>query len=458
MATAQKVIVRFNITTKSSDNKNVILNICVSNNIRVSKIIEKNNFFLVIFSSVEDADKVFDEKILILFVSSNIEPSMPHELRARRSVIIKKLDDLICSASDRDIQQSIEQHNPGVIVRELRKFKDARGMKVTFTTAVMADKVLVGGIKILRLFIQGTDIHRDNYVNILTCYVCYDIEKHTSSNCPALKNDCNYKACSLCSSNEHTWKSCNNPTRRCINCDAEHSSLSNSCPVRQQVLRNKRASPQMSKINSYASAAASGNSSNLPHFFDNSTASKTMTCIMLSVMKSHSSQEEFETTLNNLLKQNKLPTISIGNYVPPRPNEIFHSVEPQQPPTNMSPNTPTVTQSPPISPLPPPEEPPAITCSSSGRASRRQEPHSARSPPTYDIRKMKIYRNYLAIRNGEELAESIAKGTAIVIDEFGRIPSSDVIADVCLNFSNVRNQITSLKVEELKKLRESTPA
>jgi len=41
-------------------------------------------------------------------------------------------------------------------------------------------------------------------------------------------------------------------------------------------------------------------------------------------------------------------------------------------------------------------------------------------------------------------------------DENGRIPASDVVADVCLNFSNLRNQITAVKVEELKKLKKST--
>jgi len=407
---AKFVSVKFHVESVSVATRNMILNICSNRNIKIVKIHEKPKWYLVVFSTADDADKIFDDDTARLFAASNVTPVMPSELKAKRSIIIKRVDSIIFSESESEIKSTIEEANFDIIVTELFKFKSTPGIKVTFSSSSMAIKVLLSGIYAFKLYIPPSEIQQDDYIFIQTCYTCYD-------------------------------------------------------KLRQEAIKNKRNGliSQKQTKNSYA-AAATPNSS--PRLSENSTSAKTMTCIMLSVIKNEESSKTFEETLNYLLKLNNLPTIRIGNYKPPSSNEIFPSRHNDITQGNQGNSKESVADGPAPEidkktgpPLPPhaarsrsQTTAKASTSSSSGTACARKATH-------LDLPvNLRIYRNYQAIRSGEELAEATRRGNAVITDDNYRTLPADVIANICADFAEFRNRVESVKVDELKKIKENMKA
>ena len=106
----------------------------------------------------------------------------------------------------------------------------------------MADRCSNSGLLLFFLHIPGHNILKDKYVKLITCYCCYSVEKHLSSNCPKKLSDPTYRVCSKCALHDHDFKSCPNvdDKLKCINCSGEHHAMSNTCPTRKEALRKKR--------------------------------------------------------------------------------------------------------------------------------------------------------------------------------------------------------------------------
>jgi len=474
----KNVSVKFKVDLISVSRKNQILDVCKNNNIRVIKIIDKPNHYLVIFPSSDDADRIFDAALAHLFAAANVEPVMPNELKAGRTIIVKRIDEIIFSASEDEIKSSVENENAGTVITEIHKFKNSPGIKVIFSNTVMAEKSLRNGFFAFRLFIPPNSIQRDEFIHIQTCYRCYKIENHSTPSCPSVQENPEYKICSLCSSSNHTWKQCQETRRSCSNCGGEHSALSYLCKVRQDAIKNKRNNKTLPKP-TYA-AVSSGQSvlSTLPNI---NVTSKATTCILLAIMKPQQNPKQFEDTLNHLLKQNNLPTISIGNYIPPTPSAICSSTphdttmhenmktsNVSSMPSNHKNETLNSSQSKqrklPTTSDPPQNEtkhskltqqPSASVPSTSTSASSKAKSVTTSRNTKDSLKTAKIFRNYLPIRTGEELSESIGRGTAVIVDKNNKYLPPDQIAEICLHFDEYRNKIESLKVEELKKLKGS---
>ena len=69
----------------------------------------------------------------------------------------------------------------------------------------MVDNCMEKGVNFFYYHVSSIDIKKDNYIKILTCFKCYNIDNHLTRNCP---NEHSFKICSECLSSDHTYTNC----------------------------------------------------------------------------------------------------------------------------------------------------------------------------------------------------------------------------------------------------------
>ena len=307
----------------SADNKAALLKLCAQCSVRLVRVLSISDGYILICSSISDADKLFNDSVLRLFSGSNFQLRMPSELKAERTIIIRRVDDSIYQCSSDEIAAEIQRCNKWAVVNNLVKFTKSPGLKITFSNEAMASKALQQGLPLMSLFIPGYDMVRDNYVFIPMCFRCYAINSHTTKKCPKSPS---YKICSLCSSTDHTWKQCTSSNKSCINCSGDHSTMAFTCPKKQEFINTQVRKP--SNFSSAIQTPVSTVSHNEPKTVavDNSIVAKTVSCVVLSLFGNYENPDKFKSTLNVLLADNGLPTLCLDRYTPPSPEHLLHDV------------------------------------------------------------------------------------------------------------------------------------
>lgn len=98
--------------------------------------------------------------------------------------------------------------------------------------------------------ISSYNIIQDKYRNINTCLRCYTLEDHHTTSCPKSRD---YKICSECSMEGHTWRECDGGSKRCINCEGNHSTMAMGCLKNKEIInikgRKKRRNNNLHRYN-----------------------------------------------------------------------------------------------------------------------------------------------------------------------------------------------------------------
>ena len=300
-----------NSTLCSQKNLLLLLN---NHEVRVTGVFVKQTEIIVSCASFDDAEKIFNDECRQLLANSDFEPLLPLELKAHRSVIINNVNNEIIRNDVEIIRQEIERCNPWSKVLEIFKFRNGRGMKITFSASAMASKCCDIGLSLFFLHIPNYQVKKDVFYNLLTCYTCYQVEDHTSAMCPKKLVNPNFKICSNCSEETHDYKICNiRPANyKCINCSGTHSSMSMTCPYRQDLLKAKR----LSSNTSFATKLKLSPNINSAKI-DQNIMAKTLTITITAALKEQQSPGSFSTYLNTLLQLNDLPAINMGDISPP---------------------------------------------------------------------------------------------------------------------------------------------
>ena len=298
-----------NSTLCNQKNLLVLLN---NHDVKITGVFVKPTEIIVSCASFDDAEKIFNDDCRQLLANSDFDPLLPLELKAHRSVIIHNVNNEIIRNEIEIIRQEIERCNPWSKVLEIFKFRNGRGMKITFSASAMASKCCDIGLSLFFLHIPNYQVKKDVFYNLLTCYCCYEVENHTSTMCPKKLENPNYKVCSNCSEETHDFKICNkSPANyKCINCSGKHSSMSMICPYRQDFLKTKR-------LSSNPSFASKIKSSRNDVKIDQNIMAKTLTITITAALKNQQDPGCFSTYLNTLLQLNDLPTINMGDVSPP---------------------------------------------------------------------------------------------------------------------------------------------
>ena len=236
--------------SREPSRKSVLLEILSNADIYITKLIPVNDGFIIITID-EDQDKVFQEGVKTKLTENNFHTVLPPELKARRSVIIFKVDPHIYNNSESDITRELQTHNEWIQdgIDTVFKFPNSKTIKITFTQAIYASKAQEHGLKLLQMKIPKHQINQEKYYNIKTCFRCYKLDDHYTNSCPM---PAQHKICSECSVVGHTWNECTSTTKKCINCNEDHRTLSMKCPKRKDVIKKLREEEQEKGKNSYA--------------------------------------------------------------------------------------------------------------------------------------------------------------------------------------------------------------
>ena len=100
-------------------------------NIRVTSIRVVEDGYLLYFPTSEEADRLFLPSVIAALAAMDLEPMMPAELKARRSVILGNVDNSIYDNQEEVIKEEICKSNEWARVKEVKKFRNST-LKVIF--------------------------------------------------------------------------------------------------------------------------------------------------------------------------------------------------------------------------------------------------------------------------------------------------------------------------------------
>lgn len=290
-------------------------------NVPFTRIFATNEGFKVICRNEKDADKILGKEAKPELEKLGLQVIVPPETKARRSIILRQLDQIIGSNTPEDIKDEIERENSWLKIEEVIKMRNyTHILKLRLEETAMVEKAQQQGILAYNMAISPTQIEQENYVHIKTCFNCYQMEDHLTKECPHI----NLKLCSECSETGHTYRDCKNTEKGCINCknsgyQSNHRTLAMSCPLRKKIItdktrenRNKAANQEH---NTYAAIArrAVAEVKNTESMTQINLSECKHTKILISIMHAHvmnmCNPGTYEAELNKMLEKNELPTM-----------------------------------------------------------------------------------------------------------------------------------------------------
>ena len=96
-------------------------------------------------NSSDDLDTLFSSGCISELEAVGCKPILPPDLKAKRSLIMRRCDDQILNQRDVDIKSEIEKKNDCVKVQEIFKYNCSKNIKLTFESQQMTSQVLPKG-------------------------------------------------------------------------------------------------------------------------------------------------------------------------------------------------------------------------------------------------------------------------------------------------------------------------
>jgi len=312
-----RVIVRTAERSNLCTKENLLL-LLSNHSIKIVKLLPTGLNFTIICSNIDETEKVFGDGVISSLNDSGFSPVLPAELKSNRSVVVHRVDLHIHRNTPEAIKQELVRCNPWCSVSEVVKLQSS--LKVVFTSSAMAERCISSGISLFFLHIPGHNIVKDKFVTLLTCYCCFDIEKHIASNCPEKSKSPSFQVCSRCAATDHDYKSCPNSddNLKCYNCEGDHHAMSNSCPKRREALRRKRMNAGSRVFSDAARPPGFSKPGNpLNRTVDIDTVHKSIALMFLATLKEADSPGSFASELNKLYANNNIPTLNLEGFSPP---------------------------------------------------------------------------------------------------------------------------------------------
>jgi len=237
-------------------------------------------------------------------------------IKAKRSVIIKRVDSHILVNSDSDITSELNARNELLDVVDVYKFVGANILKVTFSNQVMASRCIEKGLKMFNLFVPPADIHQEEYYNVKMCYRCFALDSHFTHQCTKPSN---YKICSNCSGTDHTFRTCVSSDKRCLHCDGSHSAISFACPERKAIVQRMKASnakaviPDPLPVQSVHANPWKNSSPPSTGVHVDQMVVVSVVCLVVSSARDLESPGCFKQVLAELQSANGVPNFKMGN-------------------------------------------------------------------------------------------------------------------------------------------------
>ena len=232
---------------------------------------------------------------------------MPLNLRAHRTVICTKLDDLAYDSSVEDIKNEVEKEQTWAKVQGVCKFSRSNTIKITFKDTEMAKKATENGLLMLYMSVPPSQVHQEEYTELFTCTWCYAVEDHTAKDCP---KPATYQMYSNCATEGHPHWECKEKVRKCVNCGQDHLATAMRCPTRKMSLKGKQEERKRQKERivgtSYAQATNSTSGG------DALRAQMTgLMCVLNAHLVNFGQPGSFHQTLSESFSKNGLPDVQL---------------------------------------------------------------------------------------------------------------------------------------------------
>lgn len=294
-------------------------------NVPFTRIYKTNEGFKVICRNDQEADKLLTNEAKKDFEHLGTQVIIPPELNAKKTIFIRRVDRRISDNTENEIKEEMERVNTWLKIEEVTKLNNFPNLlKIRLIESTMVQKALQNGILAFNMAIAAHQIEEEEYVNIISCLKCYQLEDHQTWNCPYT----NIIICSECSENGHTYKDCQSTNKQCINCKREgltsnHSTLAMKCPTRKKIMKSKitlkRNIPTANSQSTYAEIAKRAveevkQTNNATHIV---LSEQKHTMILISIMHAHvmnlCNPGTYQIELNHMLQKNNLPTMWFPN-------------------------------------------------------------------------------------------------------------------------------------------------
>ncbi|KAK8403954.1 hypothetical protein O3P69_000186 [Scylla paramamosain] len=172
--------------------------------VRVTHIIPTADAVIVLTATDKDTDAVFQDDVFHKLSQDNFTAILPSKLKAKRTVICFRLDDLVYQHDAEELRAEVERvqtwEKIQIWIQEVFKFPRSNTVKFTFRSIEMT--IQPGNAPNLKDSECAHQIKEETYTSLLTCNTCYAIEDHSTRQCTQPQG---FRVCSECSSNEHTF-------------------------------------------------------------------------------------------------------------------------------------------------------------------------------------------------------------------------------------------------------------
>ncbi len=292
-----------------------LLEILCRKDIEMCRIITTHDGFVVLTINENSADCIFKKETKLDLSSHDFLPVLPPELRAKKSVIIPRVDDVVYEKNTVDIGEELIRHNSWIgedDLEDVYKFPNSPTLKLTFTQTTLAKKCTEQGLKAFKISIPCHEIKLETYIPIKCCMKCYALEDHFSNECPKSKD---FKVCSECSREGHVWHQCTATNKQCLNCSGSHSTLAMKCVKRKEIIKEKRTQDNERQKMTYSNIIQSTTLPKLPTYnlpqISKEELLKINICVAHAQIKNQEKPGSYTNELNKVLKANNLPDIII---------------------------------------------------------------------------------------------------------------------------------------------------
>lgn len=298
---------------------NKLLSLLSKHDIYATRVIPNNDGFVVLTYNDSELDKIFDGTTNNDLINNGFTPIIPLQLRANRSVVIFKVDNHIYQHPEDDMITEMEGKNEWIEkITQVYKSQQSNTLKITFSTTREAKKAQEVGIKLYSMRLPSYDVKQDKHHHINTCFKCYMLEDHFTNKCPRGET---FKLCSECGVEGHVWRDCVADQKCCPNCRGPHSAMAMRCPMRKDILNEKRKEDKEKTEATYTATLKK----NLPiPTFNLPTNDQPISdrhdrmymCMLHAHYKNSEQPGTYSKVLNKMLTDNKLPTIIVEDNPP----------------------------------------------------------------------------------------------------------------------------------------------